>query len=59
MNVKKLKVIKDISLDDYIIKTGEIVRVAINDSGKQWTLFHHTGWWKISSEYFLKGVKNE
>lgn len=51
MDVKPLELKKDLMLDDCLIKAGTLLDVE-KTTRDSYTVFHHTGWWSMSSEYF-------
>jgi len=42
---------KDMQLGDELVKKGSTV-TALKIDKETYKVFHHTGWWEASSEYF-------
>jgi len=51
MKVESLTLTKQLKLGDVVIDAGKMLHIFIIDSST-YVVFHHTGWWEVSSEYF-------
>jgi len=51
MKVEHLTLTKQLKLDNVILNVGKILDVFKQDI-TTYVVFHHTGWWRVSSEYF-------